>query len=123
MAKVGALIAVLAGSFLFIADTADAQQRDRTQSTATARPLTLAERQAAWSSNKAEYQRRVVRDGQSSADRWLDERARASTNQPRPKASTRTKKKNCKKVRWVNRATPGFGGAPMTMRRVAVCAD
>ena len=44
----------------------------------TVQPLTLAERQAAWSSNKAEYQRRLLRDGQVSADRWLDGIARAN---------------------------------------------
>lgn len=36
---------------------------------------------------------------------------------------TRASLENCKKIRWVNRATPGFGGGPMTMSRVAVCAD
>lgn len=34
--------------------------------------VTLAERQAAWSRNKAEYRRRMLRDGPASADRWLD---------------------------------------------------
>lgn len=37
-----------------------------------AKPVTLAERQAAWSQNKSEYRRRMLRDGQASADRWLD---------------------------------------------------
>jgi hypothetical protein len=39
--------------------------------------VTLAERQAAWSRNKAEYRRRMLRDGPASADRWLDGVARA----------------------------------------------
>lgn len=34
--------------------------------------VTLAERQSAWSRNKAEYRRRMLRDGTASADRWLD---------------------------------------------------
>lgn len=34
--------------------------------------VTLAERQAAWSRNKSEYRRRMLRDGTASADRWLD---------------------------------------------------
>lgn len=120
-------MAVLAGASLFIAGAAHAQQRDIA---ATARPLTLAERQAAWSSNKDEYRRRVASDGQASADRWLDEQARAThgqaraaPTQSRPAPARRAGAKDCKKVRWVNRATPGFGGAPMTMRRVAICAD
>lgn len=40
--------------------------------------LTLAERQAAWSAHKNEYRRRLLRDGQASADRWLDAQALAS---------------------------------------------
>jgi hypothetical protein len=54
------------------------QQRQRQraqQKRRTARPtgrVTQAERQAAWSRNKAEYRRRMLRDGPASADRWLD---------------------------------------------------
>lgn len=34
--------------------------------------VSQAERQSAWSRNKAEYRRRMLRDGTASADRWLD---------------------------------------------------
>ena len=37
------------------------------------RPVTLAERQAAWSRNKAEYRRRMLHEGPRAADRWLDQ--------------------------------------------------
>lgn len=47
-----------------------AQQQHR-QGQQSAR-VTLAERQSAWSRNKAEYRRRMLRDGTASADRWLD---------------------------------------------------
>lgn len=40
--------------------------------------VTLAERQAAWSRNRAEYRRRMLRDGTASADRWLDSLVLAS---------------------------------------------
>ena len=117
-------VTILAGSFLLFAGQSAAQAQDRTDASETrVRPITLAERQAAWSANKAEYRRRLVRDGQASADRWLDQQARGQTTEQPPRRTTRTSKKNCKKVRWVNRATPGFGGGPMTMSRVAVCAD
>lgn len=95
------LTAFLAGSALLLADAAYAQwlnphldsqrwsnlrkhqQRQRQKAIekrsqmeagtkGPARPLTLSERQAAWSRNKAEYRRRLQRDGQASADRWLD---------------------------------------------------
>lgn len=95
-------------------------QAEPTRSTSS---VSMAERQAAWPRNKDEYRRRMLRDGPAAADRWLDEQVRATSTRPRPQATTRTGKKNCKKVRWVNRATPGFGGGPMTMSRVAVCAD
>jgi len=118
------LMMTLAGSSLFVADAAYTQRPNQAQSAErTGRPLTLAERQAAWSGNKAEYRRRVAQDGQASADRWLDGQARAKRGEPRPQRQTRKSKKDCKKVRWVNRATPGFGGGAMTMSRVAVCAD
>src|SRR3546814_11194438 len=65
----------------------------------------------------------MLRDGPAAANRWLDEQAGAAPADARPRATTRTGKTSCKKVRWVNRATPGFGGGPMTMSRVAVCAD
>lgn len=130
MGKTRAAIAVLAGSFLFCVGPSAAQSRNQSDTAeASARPLTLAERQAAWSKNKEEYQNRLLRDGQASADRWLDEQARGHATEQRPKATTprtsqkATSKKDCKKVRWVNRATPGFGGGPMTMSRVPVCAD
>ncbi|MCW4460591.1 hypothetical protein OK349_02650 [Sphingomonas sp. BT-65] len=40
--------------------------------------VTLAERQSAWSRNKAEYRRRMLRNGTASADRWLDSLVLAS---------------------------------------------
>jgi len=97
------------------------------RTSAPSRTVPQADRQAAWSRNKAEYRRRMLRDGPAAADRWLDQQARASvTTRAAPATPTpqaRANRKNCKKVRWVNRATPGFGGGPMTMSRVAVCAD
>jgi hypothetical protein len=60
-----------------------AQERRRDNGTAAtsasvnSSPLNLAERQKAWNSNKAEYQKRLLRDGKSSADRWLDQVALA----------------------------------------------
>lgn len=133
-----AVVGTLAASSLLLAWPALAQGRTSTPSAAAAsKPVTLAERQAAWSANKAEYRRRLVSDGQRSADRWLEEQARAKrggagagttqgsaaprTTSPARPAARGTK--DCKKVRWVNRATPGFGGGPMTMSRVAVCDD
>src|SRR3546814_13427021 len=65
----------------------------------------------------------MLRDGPAAANRWLDEQAGAAPADARPRATTRTGKTSCKKVRWVNRATPGFGGGPLTMSRLAVCAD
>ncbi|MBO9697970.1 MAG: hypothetical protein J7499_17390 [Sphingopyxis sp.] len=97
------ILAAMAGSSLFLVDTARAQwlepqldsqrwsnlrkhqqeqarraaeQRKRSGAVDT-RPVTLAERQAAWSQNKAEYRRRMLRDGQVRADRWLDSLVRA----------------------------------------------
>lgn len=104
----------------------ETRSKARTATPAQAR-VSQADRQATWSRNKAEYRRRMLRDGPAAADRWLDQQARASaTTRTAPQARTsqsRTGKRNCKKVRWVNRATPGFGGGPMTMSRVAVCAE
>lgn len=119
------VLAGIAGPFLCAATSALAQQPTSIGLAAAQRPLTLAERQAAWKANKAEYRRRLVNDGQRSADRWLDQQARAkSGSEGSATAPPRaTGKRNCKKVRWVNRATPGFGGAGMTMSRVPVCAD
>jgi hypothetical protein len=99
------LLATMAGSSLFFSDAASAQwldptldsqrwanlrkhqqeqakkaaeQRKRGGRADDAKPVTLAERQAAWSQNKAEYRRRMLRDGPASADRWLDSIVRAS---------------------------------------------
>lgn len=117
-------ITVLAGSLLLCVGQSAAQAQGRSDTAETReRPLTLAERQAAWSNNKAEYRRRLVRDGQASADRWLEQQARGQTPEQQASTTPDTSKENCRKVRWVNRATPGFGGGPMTMSRVAVCAD
>lgn len=101
--------------------------------TRTGRPTTSsqarvsqADRQAAWARNKAEYRRRMVRDGPAAADRWLDRQARLSSSTRTTTSRTNragADTRNCKRIRWVNRATPGFGGGPMTMSRVAVCAN
>ncbi len=60
------------------AQAAERHKAENRAATANARPLTLAERQTAWSRNKAEYRQRVARDGQASADRWLDSVALAN---------------------------------------------
>jgi len=120
------MAAALAACTLLLADGALAQRPGQAHAEAAAdRSLTLAERQAAWSANKEEYRRRVAKDGQASADRWLDQKALAARPaEPRKKSQARSAgKKDCKKVRWVNRATPGFGGGAMTMSRIPVCAD
>lgn len=130
------VLGVLAASSVLLAFPAAAQGRASAQASAATRAPTLAERQAAWNANKAEYRRRLAADGQRSADRWLDRQALAmrgngadaakapgTTGAPAPSRAGTRGKKECKKVRWVNRATPGFGGGPMTMSRVAVCAD
>ena len=126
---------LVAGTFAYAPCQAEAQQpaRETPAAYASDSPLTLAERQAAWSTHKAEYRRRLLRDGQVSADRWLDAQARtargaSSTDAPAPMRETTpplaesrpSATKNCKKIRWVNRATPGFGGSGMTMSRVPV---
>src|SRR5690606_5958235 len=125
-------------SSLLLANPCVAQGRTSVETgAAAARPLALAERQAAWNANKAEYRRRIANDGQRSADRWLDQQALAmrngktgsTANGSSPNASradapgAAKSKSDCKKIRWVNRATPGFGGGGMTMSRVPVCAD
>lgn len=105
------------------------ETKSRTSGTAapSRTKVSQADRQAAWSRNKAEYRRRMLRDGPAAADRWLDQQVRASsrtsTAPPKRADQPRASKRNCKRVRYVNRATPGFGGGPMTMSRVAVCAD
>src|SRR5690606_23380489 len=72
------VLAALAGSSLFLAYPTLAQRQPTVQpDAASGRPLTLAERQAAWNDHKAEYRRRVAQDGQRSADRWLDQQALA----------------------------------------------
>lgn len=106
----------------------DRPQETRSKATAKTGAVSLADRQAAWSRNKTEYRRIMLKKGPAAADRWLDEQVRASgtTTTAAPVANSsqrRTRKGNCKKVRYVNRATPGFGGGPMTMSRVAVCDD
>lgn len=98
------LLAAMAGSSLFLVDVAQAQwlephldsqrwanlrkhQQEQARKAAEQRkrngavdtkPVTLAERQAAWSRNKTEYRKRMLRDGQASADRWLDSLVRAN---------------------------------------------
>ena len=119
-------LAGLTGASLLLAGPALAQRQSPAGSDAAGTgSLTIAERQAAWNDNKAEYRRRVARDGQRSADRWLDQQALAKRGPTtdaaaRPRAKGKT---NCKKIRWVNRATPGFGGSGITMSRVPVCSD
>lgn len=131
-------VVLVAGTFAYAPCQAEAQQpaRETPAAYASDSPLTLAERQAAWSTHKTEYRRRLLRDGQVSADRWLDAQARTArgassatgaaptrgTTAP-PSDTTPSARKDCKKVRWVNRATPGFGGNGMTMSRVPVCND
>lgn len=108
------VLGALAGSSLLLSYPAVAQGRATAPSgAAAAQPLTLAERQSAWNANKAEYRRRVANDGQRSADRWLDQQAlamRGGESAGASKASNAARtggkgKKDCKKVRWVNRAT------------------
>lgn len=136
------MTALVAGTFACASSCADAQPRRAASSAPAARsvpdrPLTLAERQAAWSEHKAEYRRRLLRDGRAGADRWLDAQALAARGTPSsapaakppqeaaaPRATADAPDtRNCRKIRWVNRATPGFGGSGMTMSRVPVCAD
>ena len=130
----GIVAALLVAASVYPVPEAHAQTGTRGQTASAERPLTLAERQAAWSTYRTEYQRRLRQEGQANADRWLDARAlamRGGTSpavqtqpQTRSQPSARSRAaKDCKKVRWVNRAAPGFGGNPMTMRRVAVCDD
>ncbi|WP_447761677.1 hypothetical protein [Sphingopyxis panaciterrae] len=57
-------------------EKAQRQQRQDRPGAETTKPLTLAERPAAWSQNEAEYRRGQLRYGQASADRWLDSVAR-----------------------------------------------
>lgn len=52
------------------ATTSKAQRQDN-----PAPKLTSSERQSAWSRHKGEYRKRLLRDGQASADRWLDQTA------------------------------------------------
>lgn len=105
--------------------TGETESRTTRASASQRSRVSQADRQAVWSRNKAEYRRRMLRDGPAAADRWLDQQAQAAARTtPRTRTSrTSSRPKNCKKVRYVNRATPGFGGAAMTMSRVAVCAD
>jgi len=56
----------------------DRQGTETTADRATDQPLTLAERQTAWSQNKVEYRKRLLSDGKVSADRWLDQIALAN---------------------------------------------
>src|SRR3546814_2394410 len=60
--------------------------------TTPSRQVSQAERQAAFSRNKAEYRRRMLRDGPAAANRWLDEQAGAAPADARPRATTRTGK-------------------------------
>lgn len=100
-----------------------ARKGNRPTTTATrARRPNLAERQAAWSRNKTEYRKRMLRDGKASADRWLDQQAQTPSNSRRVIPADRTGA-SCKRVRYVTRAAPGFGGEPMKLRRIAICAD
>lgn len=56
----------------------DRQSTETAAQAANRQPLTLAERQTAWSQNKAEYRKRLMSDGKASADRWLDQIAMAN---------------------------------------------
>src|SRR3546814_19628347 len=77
--------------------------------TTPSRQGSQAERQAAFSRNKAEYRRRLLRDGPAAANRWLDEQAGAAPADHRPTAPTAPGNTSCKKLPWANRATPGLG--------------
>ena len=49
------------------------QLQQTKQQTAPGRQITMAERQAAWSRHKSEYRRKLLSEGQTGADRWLDQ--------------------------------------------------
>src|SRR3546814_8947982 len=92
-------IAVLALALLVT--TGPVQARDHLGTHTSTSKVSATQRQAALSRNRTEYRRRMLQDGPSAADRWLDQQARATMTKSRIRPSTRTGKKNCKKVRWV----------------------
>jgi hypothetical protein len=107
----------------------------------TERTLPRAERVAM----EREFARRFDADGKASAEAWLRNEAEAAFGRlvdqgicimdgsaareaaPRPAPSRQVARgkdgQPCKRTRLVNRPTAGFGGAPMTMALVPVCAD
>jgi len=94
-----------------------------------------------------EHARRVHRDGQAVADEWVREQGRAFRRQlvaegvcpplpanaapqvpqnaaPANKKPVLDKKGHpCKTIRMEHQLFPNFGGAPMTMAMIPVCAD
>lgn len=94
---------------------------------------------------QAEYARRLLRDGRASADAWAREQGRLfrasleaegicppTADSARPSTQNRSRSarrptgkdgKPCERTRVEQRVTPGFGGAPMSMGMVVVCAD
>lgn len=136
-----ALLAALVALPAWSAAPTPAQAQSH-QSAARACPsdaLPAAERQRL----QAEYAERLQRDGRRSADAWSAEQGRqfrarleaegvckprtgSSTKDTAVKSPKELKNKDgkpCTRTRVANRPAPGFGGAPMTMRMVVVCAD
>jgi hypothetical protein len=107
----------------------------------TERTLPRAERVAM----ESEFARRFDADGKAGAQAWLRaeaeaafarlvdqgictmdaeaEREAAPQRAPSRQVVRGKDGKPCKRTRLVNRPTPGFGGGPMTMALVPVCAD
>src|SRR3546814_18519439 len=99
-------IAVLALALLVT--TGPVQARDHLGTHTSTSKVSATQRQAALLRNRTEYRHRMLQEGPSAADRWLDQQARATMNQYRIRPSTRPVKTNCQTVRWVNQLTPGF---------------
>src|SRR3546814_10983009 len=101
-----------------VTDRPGARRSKAPPRTTPSRQVSQAERQAAFSRTKAEYRRRMLRDGPAAANRSLDEQAGAATADPRPRETTRPGKTNCQKVPRVHQATPGVGRGPITTNQV-----
>lgn len=107
--------------------TAAAQGQTVEKARCTFQTLPAAERDR----YESRYKRRVRIDGQAYADNWLQEQACPTPAQEAAKKKRLTEKRGltdkqgrpCKNIRMVNRATPGFGGAGMSMSLVPKCAD
>ena len=128
------------------ADRASGVKSDRTKASSarcSADALPVADRRRM----EMEYTRRARADGKASADAWVREQGRrfheklvadgvcpspgkadrsASVGDTKAKGKREVRGKDgkpCKRTRVENRVSPGFGGAPMTMGMVVVCAD